>query len=105
ESEVQELNAASILLGATTFLLSIACAWPLARFYGESLVAPVVAVLGFVLLINGALAVPLARLSKNVDYAGMATADLLRTVVSGSTSLALALSGAGVWALVGGQLL
>ena len=105
ESEVQELNAASILLGAAAFLLAIAGAWPLARFYGESLVAPVMAALGLVVLINGALAVPIARLSKNIDYAGVATADLLRSVVAGCTALALAASGAGVWALVGGQLL
>ena len=105
ESEVQELNAASILLGAAAFLLAIASAWPLARFYGESLVAPVVAVLGLVLFINGALAVPIARLSKNIDYAGIATADLLRSVVAGVSALTLALSGAGVWALVGAQLL
>lgn len=105
ESEIQELNAASILLGAAAFLLALACAWPLARFYGESLVGPVVATLGFVLLINGALAVPLARLSKNIDYRGLAIADLLRSVVAGASALVLALSGAGVWALVGGQLL
>lgn len=105
ESEVQELNAASILLGAAAFLLAIASAWPLAKFYGEPLVAPVVAALGLVLLINGALAVPIARLTKNIDYAGVATADLLRSVVGGVAALTLALSGAGVWALVGGQLL
>lgn len=105
ESEIQELNAASILFGAAAFLLALACAWPLARFYGESLVGPVVATLGLVLLINGALAVPFARLSKNIDYVGVATADLLRSVVAGVTALILALSGAGVWALVGGHLL
>ncbi|HKY42451.1 MAG TPA: lipopolysaccharide biosynthesis protein [Pyrinomonadaceae bacterium] len=105
ETEIQELNAASILLGAAGFLLALASAWPLSRFYGVSLVGPVMAALAFVLLINGALAVPIARLAKNIDYAGMATADLLRSVVAGLTALSLALSGAGVWALVGGQLL
>ena len=104
ESEVQELNAASILLGAAAFLFAVVCAWPLAQFYGESLVTPVVAALGLGLLINGALAVPIARLTKNIDYAAVATADLLRSVVGGVAALALALSGAGVWALVGGQL-
>jgi len=102
--EVEELHAASILLGGVACAVILVCAWPISTFYGQRPVAAVVAALGLVVFMNGAAAVPAARLAKDLDYAGMAMPDLLRNVVGAVSALGLALSGAGVWALVASQL-
>jgi teichuronic acid exporter len=101
--EEEQLHAMSILLGCLALLATVVCAYPMSVFFRESELTAVTAALGLPLLAQGAGAVPLARLAKALDYRSMATAELLRSLSGAATSLGLALSGAGVWTLVGSQ--
>jgi PST family polysaccharide transporter len=103
EEDEAQLHGASIFLGAGACLITLLASYPISRFYGEPRVVPLIVALGFPLLLNSAAAVPLARATKALDYQGMAVADLLRTLIPAMASLALAFLGAGVWSLVGGQ--
>jgi O-antigen/teichoic acid export membrane protein len=103
EDEAQ-LHTASALLGGIAFLATLAAAYPISLYYKEPRVVALVVVLGVPLFLNSVTAVPLARVTKALDYAGMAIVDLLRSIMGALISLAIALAGAGVWALVGGQI-
>jgi O-antigen/teichoic acid export membrane protein len=103
EDEAQ-LHTSSALLGGIAFFATIAAAYPISLYYKEPRVVALVVALGVPLFLNSLTAVPLARVTKALDYAGMAIADLLRSLMGALISLAIALADAGVWALVGAQI-
>jgi PST family polysaccharide transporter len=67
-------------------------------------VVPVMRVLGAGLVLRGIAAAPLAILSKELAFRSRSGAVVTGIVVEAAVSIALAASGHGLWALVGGQL-
>jgi len=86
------------------FLLVFCGAGAIAELYGEPALEAVVRVLSlqFLLLIFETL--PQAGLERNIDFAGRSVVDFLTLVLGSLVTLALALAGFGVWALVWGAL-
>lgn len=103
EEDEAQLHAVSIFLGIAAFFVTLTAAYPISLYYRESEIIPLIAALGLPLLFNGAAAVPLARGMKALDYWGTAIIDLIRSSIGAVVSLVLAFQGAGVWAIVGGQ--
>lgn len=107
ELEVEELRtmtAAVLLTSSAGFLLSnLAAPW-LAVFFNEPRVTPIVRVLSLNFPLMAIYHLPQARLIRGLEFDVKARIDLLVALASAATSLALALAGAGVWALVGGVL-
>ena len=77
----------------------------IASFYDEARVIPVVRVLSLQFVLAGFAVIPDAKLQRKMEFRNRSLLDLSNAVLASLTTLALALSGAGVWALVAGSLL
>jgi O-antigen/teichoic acid export membrane protein len=93
-----------IVANVLFFLLLFLGAGVVADFYGEPVLAPIVRVLSlqFLLLIFETL--PQAKLERDIDFARRSVVDFATLVLGSLTTLALALAGQGVWALIWGTL-
>ena len=60
-------------------------------------------VLGIIVVINALSLVPLAKLTKKVDFKTITICSFSSAIVSGITGISMAIMGYGVWALVGQQ--
>jgi len=76
-----------------------------AAFFREPLVVPILRVLSFTFLIQALGAVHVVLLRRNLDFRRKMIPDVGQAVMKGIASVAFALTGFGVWALVWGQLI
>lgn len=88
-----------VVLTSVTFLL----AGPVAAFFNEPQVVPVLRVLSLFFLFNSLSATHIALLKRELDFRKKMVPDVGRAVFKGIVAISLALGGAGVWALVLGQ--
>lgn len=72
----------------------------IASVYEEPRLGPVVAVLGAMFLLRGISGVPRDLLRRNMRFDLVAIASIISVTVGGAAGIALAIGGAGVWALV-----
>ena len=84
---VQEAHGAAIVVGFVSTLFMLLSAIPIARFYNEPRVAPVIAVLSVALLFSGANTVPLAVLQQQLQYRRLAAIDFGKAIAQASTVL------------------
>lgn len=103
-SVVQQAHGAAIAVGVISAILMLLSAIPIARFYNEPRVAPVIAVLSVALLFSGANAVPLAVLQQQLQYRRLAAIDFGKATAQASTVLCCSLLGLGYWSLALGLL-
>jgi len=75
-----------------------------ASMYQDPRVAPIVAVLAVNFVMAGFTMIPTALLTRQMAFHKLAVREIAGIAVDGSTSIALALCGWGVWALVAGTL-
>ena len=95
-----------ILVIHFSLAILLALAAPLiADFYGEPRVVPVVRVLSLQFVLAAFAVVPDAQLQRRMEFRTRSLLDLSGAIVNSFTTLAMALAGAGVWALVAGSLL
>lgn len=92
--------AAAIVLYFVMFF----CAPPIAQFYDNMLLVPVIRVLSVTLIIGGINGVQQAYVQKTMQFKRFFWATLGGTIVSAFVGIAFAYSGFGVWALVAQQL-
>jgi O-antigen/teichoic acid export membrane protein len=86
------------------FVATLAAGPLFAWLYADPRLSLLIQVAGVQFLFAGACAVPYALAARAMGFAWLARVELLATLLSCSSSLALAMAGAGVWALVGGML-
>lgn len=75
-----------------------------AHFYDEPRVTPVLRALSLQFILAGFAVMPNAALQRRMAFRNRALLDLASALVASGTTLAMALQGAGVWALVAGAL-
>ena len=75
-----------------------------AQFFGEAELVPIIRTLSIQFMFIPFSTIPEAFLLRNLDFRRKSIIDLVSNVLGGVTSLALALSGFGVWSLVFGSL-
>ena len=92
--------AMSVLLYGVTFL----CAPLIAGFFEREELIPLVRVSSLGLIIGALGMVQQTRLTKRIDFKTQTKITLVATAVSGLLGIGMALTGFGVWALVGQQL-
>ena len=85
------------------FLLTIAAPF-IARFYSESRLELIIRVLSVQLLLTIFSVLPSSLLQRNMEFRKIAGIEFVSSIAGSFTTLALALSGYGVWALVWGIL-
>ena len=89
-----------LLAGALLSLLFVALAVPLAGFFGEQQVAPIVMLLSLLCVGDALQVVPRAALQREMRFARLAWAQFLQVVVTQGTLVLGATLGWGVWSLV-----
>src|SRR5262249_38759412 len=90
--------------GVAVAAVAVVAAPLAARVVAEPAVGPVLRVLGLTFVLRGIAAAPLAILAKELRFGPRAFVATVGSVAEGTCGIALAVGGAGVWALVGGQL-
>ncbi|WKK73314.1 oligosaccharide flippase family protein [Rathayibacter oskolensis] len=80
-------------------------AHPIAAFYGRDELVPVCQVLASVFLVNSIAAQFKAEVSRKFRFRWLAASDVAAQLVASAAAVALALAGAGYWALVAQQVL
>ena len=92
----------SLLWSALLTVVAVATAPAVARFFHSDAVTPLFRVLALSLVLGGTAQVPDALLRKELQFRRRMAADLGRAVSQGVISVALAIAGLGVWAIVYG---
>ncbi|MBW4697148.1 MAG: lipopolysaccharide biosynthesis protein [Aphanocapsa lilacina HA4352-LM1] len=95
---------ANLAVGTLLTALCFASSGPVANFFHEPRVGPVVCWLSFSLFIGSFNAVQQGILTREFAFKSLAVRSLIATAVGGIVGIAMALSGCGVWSLVGQQL-
>ena len=105
--EEKHLDSAFWIAVTTAFLFclfSILLAGPIAHFFKEQAIAAVIRWLSLSILFYALSSVPMAILSRELDFRSLAVRSLAATGVGGGVGLAMAFFGCGAWSLVGQQL-
>lgn len=85
-------------------LLILALAWPSAAFFNEPRLAPMMAALAVLPLIQGAQSIPNAELLQREKFITLAAAEFVSAIAGVVVAIWMALEGFGAWALVAQQL-
>lgn len=93
-----------IVANGVFFLLLFCGAGAIAAFYAEPELASIVRVLSFQFLLLIFETLPQSKLERDIDFARRSIVDFSTMVLGSLTTLALALAGQGVWALIWGAL-
>ena len=99
-----QLGGFAALLGVGGWLLSMLLAVPLARFFDQPAVRDIVMVASIGFIPRGLQILPRGIMARDLDFRRLAWIDGLEALGQALVTLTLALSGAGVWSLVGGTL-
>lgn len=92
-------NVGALAAAVLAALASVAIAPWIADFYGEPELGPLFRLLAALPVISALNAVPIAVLSRERHFRTLALRSILGIFIGGGAGLALALTGAGVWAL------
>jgi O-antigen/teichoic acid export membrane protein len=92
--------AGTIWSGALAILLA-ALSVPLAIGFGDRSAAPILAAMSGALLLSGLQSVQLGLLSREMKFRSISLREVVGAIVGAIVGIALALAGAGPWALVG----
>lgn len=101
---VQSVHGYVLLINVVLYGLLFFLAPGIADFYEDDGLVSIIRALGLQLVIGAFGSVPLALAKRNLSFKHISMVNLLATVLASATSLALALLGAGVWALVAASL-
>jgi O-antigen/teichoic acid export membrane protein len=99
-SHIEGAFTLTVGVGTIVCALLLAVAPLVALFYGPAILTDVTRVSAIAVLLGSAGVVPRALLVRDMRLGTLALIDLSTAVISAAVSLGLALSGAGVWALV-----
>jgi O-antigen/teichoic acid export membrane protein len=100
----RQLHALALGAGIAAFLLTLLAAGPMSWYFREPALLPVLLAMGGSFVVDAMRTVPVALLSRGLEYRKASSVDFVRAVASSATVLALALIGARYWSLVGGLL-
>ena len=95
----------STAVGAAFTLLGFAFSWPLASFYGEPDVQPLLAALSLTFVVTALGTTQRALLTRDMNFRSLELRIMLGTFASGIAGIALAAAGFGAWAIIGQQII
>ena len=98
--ELSTMFWGSFYFGLALFLVGAGISWPLAWFYKEPVVIPVVQVLSLGFLVGSLGIVQKSLLTRDMEFKKLAIIEICAVVFSGIIAIVLALLNTGVWSLV-----
>jgi O-antigen/teichoic acid export membrane protein len=104
ETMLRSTLGAVIVIDCALFLILVAAAPVIAGFFEEPRLVSIIRVLAVQILLSMFGTIPTAMLSRALDFKRPSIVGLASSVLGSLTTLALALAGYGVWALVVGNL-
>lgn len=90
----------SVVLFGVLFL----CAPVISRFFNQPQLIPLLRVMGSIVIINAFAIIQRTIFVKNVDFKTQTKVSLISSITSGVVGIGMAVSGCGVWSLVGQQI-
>lgn len=100
QEDLDNIFTFTIYLGIVVGGISFCTSWPIARFYGNELLAPLVQILSVGLFLGSVNIVPSALMSKNLRFKEKAKMSFAFQVIFGVAGIVCAFYGAGAYALV-----
>jgi len=94
----------NLVVSLFLYLVLFLCAPAISTFFKEPILIDVMRVIGWILVINALAIIPRTILVRNVDFKTQTKVSLISSVLSGIIGIGMALTGFGVWSLVGQQL-
>ena len=101
---VEKIFGMLLLFDAFLFGIIYFIAPLVADFFGDERLISIIRVLGIIILVNPLFTIPDAIMTRNMDFRRVSIIAFFGQIVSAITTLSFAFYGAGVWALVYGQL-
>ena len=105
EELLRRTFGAILIIHFSLAVLLILSAPLIGDFYNEPRVVPVIRVLSLQFILAGFSVIPDSQLQRRMEFRNRSLLDLSGAIVASVTTLAMAFSGAGVWALVVGSIL
>jgi teichuronic acid exporter len=105
DSKLRPMFAAVILLNSSFALLLLGAAPAIAIYFSDSRLASVIQALSVLLVLNIFTVIPTAILTRRLDFRRLSLVGMGAVLCGSLCTLALALSGYGVWSLIVGTLL
>jgi len=90
----------SVAFGVLLYIVSFAISYPLAHFFRNPMVQPVVAFIALGFVIGGFGIVQKSMLTREMAFKKLAIIEIVAVLSSGGIAVLMALSGFGVWSLV-----
>jgi O-antigen/teichoic acid export membrane protein len=94
----------SIAAGTAFTLAGIALSGPIASFFGESALRPMIAVLSLSFLLSSIGTTQSALLVREMAFRGLEIREIVATASGAAVAIAVALAGKGAWAIIAQQL-
>lgn len=94
----------NLLLSVFLFVVLFACAPAISRFFRQPQLIPLTRVMGCIVIINAFAIIQRTILVKRIDFKTQTKVSLISSISSGVVGIGMAISGMGVWSLVGQQI-
>lgn len=94
----------NLVVSLVLYILLFLGAPVISTFFKEPILLDVMRVIGWVLVINALAIIPRTILVRNVDFKTQTKVSLISSILSAVVGIGMALTGSGVWSLVGQQL-
>lgn len=101
DTDFSSVFYASLVISAVLYAIVFFIASPIAAFYGNELLAPVLRVMGLRIPIAAINSIQQAYVARRLQFRKFFFATLAGSIVSGAVGIFMAYKGYGVWALVG----
>ena len=105
DGEYRSVLGFNVAMSAILYLVLVALAYPLARFYEQPVIADIAPVLFLVLPINSLCVVQTVMFTREFRFKLLSKIVFLSSLISGVVAVVMALAGCGIWSLVAQRLL
>ena len=94
----------NLIVSISLYILLFFVSPAISAFFREPVLVDVMRVIGFVLIVNALAIIPRTIFIRNINFKTQTKVSLIASISSGVVGIGMALSGMGVWSLVGQQL-
>lgn len=105
DGEYRSVLGFNVAMSAILYVVLVALAYPLARFYEQPVISDIAPVLFLVLPINSLCVVQTVMFTREFRFALLSKIVFASSLISGIIAVVMALAGCGIWSLVAQRLL